>query len=114
MGKALANSLPIYARLLLTKAQLNFFYRDENNENYWLCLVSLFPVFDPSLYPNYALDLLSLYTATLFSRSASLRLVFRSVLSFLWPMINAQGTWYSPAGKDFVMLPGITTLRGGT
>ena len=41
-------------------------------------------------------------TATLCSRKASFKEVFKSVDSFLFPMINAQGTWKSPAGNDFV------------
>ena len=39
------------------------------------------------------------YTDTLNSRRVSFRLVFRSVDALRWPMISAQGTWYSPAGN---------------
>ena len=46
-------------------------------------------------------SLFALYTATLNSRSASFKLVFRSVLGLRCPMINAQGTWNSPAGNFF-------------
>src|ERR1035437_7326989 len=41
------------------------------------------------------------YADTLKSLSASLRLVFLSVLSFLLPIISAQLTLYSPAGNFF-------------
>src|SRR5690606_22881314 len=54
------------------------------------------------------------YTATLCSRKASFKDVFLSVDSFRVPMINAQGTWYSPAANFFVYDPGITTERAGT
>src|ERR1700729_2267031 len=57
---------------------------------------------------------LSFHIATLKSRSASFKLVLRSVLGLRWPMINAQVTWYSPAGNFFGYVPGITTLRAGT
>src|SRR5579863_9458447 len=53
------------------------------------------------------------HIATLKSRSASFKLVFRSVLGLRWPMINAQVTWYSPAGNFFGYVPGMTTLRAG-
>ena len=42
------------------------------------------------------------YTATLYSLSASFRDVFRFVEGFRLPMIKAQATWKSPAGKDLV------------
>ncbi len=35
---------------------------------------------------------LSLYTATLYSRKASFKEVFKSVLGLRWPMMRAQGT----------------------
>ena len=36
------------------------------------------------------------------------------MLSFLFPIINAQGTSYSPAGKSFFVVPGMTTDLEGT
>src|SRR5262249_9592141 len=53
-------------------------------------------------------------TATAKSRSASLRLTFRSVLSLRVPMMSAQGTANSPAGNFFGRIPGMTTERAGT
>src|SRR6185295_4711345 len=48
------------------------------------------------------------------SRSASFRLVFRSVDSLRVPTISAQEMSYEPAGYSFVRVPGMTTERGGT
>ena len=48
------------------------------------------------------LNLQICYTATLKSLNASFKLVFKSVLAFRLPMINAQLTLYSPAGNFFV------------
>ena len=42
------------------------------------------------------------YALTLKSLKASFKLVFLSVLSFLFPIINAQLTLYSPAGNFFI------------
>jgi hypothetical protein len=55
---------------------------------------------DPTAFNFQTLNLSQ--TATLNSRSASFKLVFRSVLGFLFPMISAQLTLYSPAGKFLV------------
>src|SRR5687767_712471 len=55
-----------------------------------------------------------IYTATLYSLNASFNDVFVSVLSLRLPMINAQGTWYSPALNFLVYDPGITTDLSGT
>ena len=54
------------------------------------------------------------HTDTPKSRSASFKLVFKSVLGLRCPMIRAHGTWYSPAGNCLGMEPGMTTERGGT
>ena len=55
-----------------------------------------------------------IYTATSLVLNASFKDVFKSVLSFLLPIIKAQGTWYSPALNDLVYDPGITTYLSGT
>jgi hypothetical protein len=43
-----------------------------------------------------------IYTATLYSRSASFSEVFKSVEGLRLPIIKAQGTWNLPAGKSLV------------
>ena len=46
-------------------------------------------------------------------RRASLRDVFLSVLAFLFPIINAHGTPYTPALNSLLYVPGITTDLDG-